>query len=88
MAESNCSIIRYCDSLGKERCSLFLFRKGYICHNQKILDMEKGLWDNQTYFLGGASEMNAIVALTVIIILVGIIVLDSSDCLRNASFER
>ena len=32
--------------------------------------------------------MNAIVALTVIIILVGIIVLDSSDCLRNASFER
>jgi len=50
--------------------------------------MEKGLWDNQTYFLGGASEMNAMVTLTVIIILVGIIVLDSSDCLRNASFER
>ena len=88
MAESNCSITRYCDSLGKERCSLFLSRKGYSCYNQKILDMEKGLWDNQTYFLGGASEMNAIVALTVIIILVGIIVLDSSDCLRNASFER
>jgi len=32
--------------------------------------------------------MNALVALTVIIILVNIIVLDSSDCLRNASFER
>ena len=74
--------------MGRERCILSLFRKGYICHNQKILDIEKGLWDNQTYFLGGASEMNAIVALTVIIILVGIIVLDSSDCLRNASFER
>ena len=32
--------------------------------------------------------MNAMVTLTVIIILVGITVLDSSDCLRNASFER
>ena len=32
--------------------------------------------------------MNAMVTLTVIIILVGIIVLDSSDCLCNASFER
>ena len=32
--------------------------------------------------------MNAMVTLTVIIILVGIIVLDSSDFLRNASFER
>ena len=32
--------------------------------------------------------MNAMVALTVIIILVGIIVLDSSDCLCNASLRR
>ena len=32
--------------------------------------------------------MNAMVTLTVIIILVGIIVLDSSACLRNASSER
>lgn len=39
-----------------EYCSISLFRKGYICHNQKILDIEKGLWDNQTYFLGGARK--------------------------------
>ena len=32
--------------------------------------------------------MNVMVTITVIIILVNIIVLDSSDCLRNASFER
>ena len=32
--------------------------------------------------------MNALVALTVIIILVNIIVLDSSDCLCNASLRR